>query len=63
MQHMLSTHFFFYKNIVYKNIEPQVLGYFKNIFIAEIVEKRPMFLSNISEAQFFTDVLKYRRVE
>ena len=32
-----NTHFSFCKNIVYKNIEPQVLGYFKNIFIPEIV--------------------------
>ena len=29
------THFLFYKNIVYKNVKPQLWGYLKNIFIAE----------------------------
>ena len=32
----ISTHFFFCKNKIYKNIEPQYLYFFKNIFIAEI---------------------------
>ena len=33
-----TTHFLFYKNTVYKNIEPQLWGYLKNICIAEIAE-------------------------
>ena len=31
----MNTHFIFYKNIVYKNVKPQLWGYLKNIFIAE----------------------------
>ena len=30
-----DTHFPFYKNMVYKNVKPQLCGYLKNIFIAE----------------------------
>ena len=33
-----STHFLFYKNTFYKNIEPQLWGDFKNIFIAKIAK-------------------------
>ena len=33
-----NTHFLLYKNIVYKNIKPQLWGYLKNICKAEIAE-------------------------
>ena len=35
MQGKAITHLLFYKNIVYKNVKPQLWGYLKNIFIAE----------------------------
>ena len=36
---------FFYKNNVYKNLEPHILPNLKNIFIAQIVSDCSMFLS------------------
>jgi len=35
---MLTTHFLFYKNTVYKIAKPQLWGYLKNICIAEIAD-------------------------
>ena len=34
----LSTHFLFYKNTVYNNVEPQLWEHLKNICIAETAE-------------------------
>ena len=45
-----TVHTFFYKNIVYKNIEPHFVPNLKNILIAQIVVNIEMFLSNFYEA-------------
>ena len=39
-----NTHFSFYKNIVYKNIESHFMPNLKNILIAQIVVDIEMFL-------------------
>ena len=44
-------HSFFYKNKVYKNVEPQICPKLKNILDAEIVIILQLFLSPHMEAQ------------
>ena len=46
----IITHFF-YKNTVYKNIEPHILPTLKNILIAQIVSDLEMFLFCFDEAE------------
>ena len=46
-----SLHTFFYKNTVYKNIEPHFGSNVKNFFIAQIMGDFLMFLSSFLEAQ------------
>ena len=45
------TLFFFYKNKVYKNVEPQICQKIKNILDAEIVTISQLFLSPHMKAQ------------
>ena len=49
--YMIDTLNFFYKNKVYKNVEPQICQNLKNILDAEIVNILLLFLSPIIEAQ------------
>ena len=49
---------FFYKNKVYKNLEPQFVTKTKNILYAEMVSNSQLFLIFLTEPQKRTYVLK-----
>ena len=55
---MGNTLFFFYKNKVYKNLEPQFVTKTKNILYAEMVSNSQLFLIFLTEPQKRTYVLK-----
>ena len=53
-----TTLFFFYKNKVYKNVEPQFLTKTKNILYAEMGSNSQLFLIFLTEPQKRAYVLK-----